>query len=187
MANVAATNNTGLEVPHELIQIQAYVLWEEQGKPEGLSPDQQLVRAASLLTVPVGISTTGGARRFVAAPPRAHTRPSAATRTPRRCAGRARRVGATPDGRTPLGAPHRKRSTRPRTSWSRSCKTAVPSTTSGPASTSVRKATQRSRFFPAALRTVATCSTPTVPVQLSITAARVPSLSPSLHAGSPRL
>ena len=36
MANVAATNNTGLEVPHELIQIQAYVLWEEQGKPEGL-------------------------------------------------------------------------------------------------------------------------------------------------------
>ena len=82
VANVAAERPTGVEVPHELIQIQAYVLWEEQGKPEGLSPDQQLVRAAPLLTVPIGISTTGGVRRSVAARPRAHTRPLASCRRP---------------------------------------------------------------------------------------------------------
>lgn len=41
-ANVAATD---VQLPHELVQIAAYVLWEEAGKPEGLSAEVQLVPA----------------------------------------------------------------------------------------------------------------------------------------------
>eukprot|EP00241_Pyramimonas_parkeae_P010256 CAMPEP_0114262386 /NCGR_PEP_ID=MMETSP0058-20121206/21772_1 /TAXON_ID=36894 /ORGANISM="Pyramimonas parkeae, CCMP726" /LENGTH=230 /DNA_ID=CAMNT_0001378243 /DNA_START=26 /DNA_END=715 /DNA_ORIENTATION=+ len=38
----AASSQSTLKVPIELVEIQAFLLWEEQGQPEGLSPEEQV-------------------------------------------------------------------------------------------------------------------------------------------------